>query len=157
VSTPPAPLNIGTLPVTNFMPPSGREFRFTNNTPVNLPAIGTSVTVVSFTVEQGYNGIINFFANEFIGGGFQDFAGAITWTLFTDFNVGVVAKGFANVTATYGNAANPAKLNGIRIKENQLVALVLNNISLVVAGQQLGGLLGGWYYPVSLEPPTFGF
>jgi hypothetical protein len=151
------PLNIGLLPVTNFMPATGRPFRFSSY--VTIPNQGAAATVVQFVVEQGYNGIINAFGNVFIGGGFQEGAGLISWTLFLDIKTNLPAKGFTNILASFGAVSNPATLPGIRIKENQTVTLVVNNANpgVVPAGQKIGGLLGGYYYPVSLEPPSLGF
>lgn len=146
---------ISQLPLSNFMPPSGVEFRPHGYVP--LPAIGASASVVQFLVPKGYNGILNRLANEFVGGGFQQGAGGVTWELFLDFVTGIPAPNFQNIVASLGSVNAPATLNGIRIKENQLVTLQVTNVSIVVAGQLIGGLFGGYYYPVSLEPPNLSF
>lgn len=143
------------LPLSNFMPPSGVEF--SPHAYVPLPAIGASAVVVQFPVPKGYNGILNRLANEFVGNGFQQGAGGVTWELFLDAVTGVPAPNFQNIVASLGSVNAPKILNGIRIKENQLVTLQVTNVNIIVAGQQIGGLLGGYFYPVSLEPPNFTF
>lgn len=143
------------LPISNYMPPEGVEFRPHGYIP--LPAVGVTAVVVQFTVPKGYNGVINFLANEFVGGGFQQGAGGVTWELYLDFTTLVPAPNFQSILASLGSVNNPAKLNGIRVKENQLVTLVVKNVSIVVAGQLIGGLLGGYFYPVALEPDNIAF
>lgn len=150
-------LSIERLPVQNFMPPEAREFRNANY--VAMPAQGAQAVVVQFTVPQGYNGLINRFGNVFVGGGFQEGAGLITYTLYADFNPGIVATGFNNIRASLGSIVAPTILNGIKIKENQVVTLVVNNANpgVVPAGQLVGGIIGGFYYPVQLEPKQIAF
>jgi hypothetical protein len=145
-------IEIVRLPVSNFMPDRGEEFR--RAAYVAIPAVGASAIVVQFKVPEGRNGMINALANVFVGGGFTEGQGGIVWQLFQDFTPGggVVAPDFDNIVASLGSVNNPAKLNGIRIKENQLVILLVKNVSVVVAGQFIGGLLGGYYYPIDLEP-----
>lgn len=150
-------VQIERLPVSNFMPPEGVEFR--PHAYVALPALGASAVVVQFTVPRGYNGIINRLANEFIGGGFQQGQGLINWALYLDYNTLVPAPNFQKIVASLGSVNNPTILNGIRIKESQLVTLLVNNTAggIPVAGQQIGGLLGGYYYPIDLEPANLTF
>lgn len=150
-------VSIERLPISNFMPPEGVEFR--PHAYVTIPAQGASKAVVSFVVPRGYNGILNRLANEFVGGGFQQGAGLITWQLFLDGNTGVPAPNFQNIAASLGSVNNPTTLNGIRIKENQLVELVTSNANpgVIPAGQLIGGLLGGYFYPVALEPDNITF
>jgi len=149
---------IARLPITNFMPPEGEEFRFVNY--VTIPAEdGLQHVVVQFKVPQGRNGMINRLANVFVGGGFQEGQGLITWQLWADFTPGIVVPNFDSIVASLGTVYNPAVMNGIRIKENQLVTLTVSNAvaGVVPAGQQIGGLLGGYFYPVDLEPPEIAF
>lgn len=153
------PHKISHLPVSNFMPSQGVEFRYHGGQ--TIPAIGGTINVVQFTVPKGLNGIINRLANVVNGPGYQDFAGTTTWSLFTDIVSGTLAPNFASfngsvqsgaITASLGQISNPSILNGIRIRESQVVTLQFNNVALAVAGQIIGGLLGGFFYPVSLEP-----
>lgn len=150
-----ATVSIERLPISNFMPPEGVEFR--PHGYVALPAQGSSAVVVAFTVPKGYNGIINRIANEFVGGGFQQGAGGVIWELILDAATDVPAPNFQEILASLGSVNNPAILNGIRIRENQNVQLQVENVSIVVAGQLIGGLLGGYFYPVALEPANLTF
>jgi len=142
-------IRIARLPLTNYIPPEGEEF--TPAAYVALPAIGASAVIVQFLVPEGRNGIVNRFANVFVGGGFTEGSGGVVWQLFQDFTVGAVVPNFDNIVSSLGSVNNAKVLNGIRIKENQLVTLVVKNVSIVVSGQLVGGLLGGFTYPIDLE------
>jgi hypothetical protein len=142
------------------MPPEGVPFRQVNY--VAIPAEGAGAVVVAIKVPQGRNGIITQLANVFIGAGFQEGAGLITWQLYLDGsqNPPLVAPYFNNIVASLGPVYNPAQLaGGISVKENQLVQLVVANANpgVPVAGQLIGGLLGGYFYPKQLEPAYIGF
>jgi hypothetical protein len=155
MSSPASPLIIWQLPISNFMPPGGVEWRPHKYVP--LPAIGATSVVVSRKIPTGSNAMLNRLANEFVGGGFQQGAGGVQWFLYIDYNELVPAPNFNLITASLGSVNNPTILNGIRVKEGLTVALVVKNVSIVVAGQQIGGLLGGYDYPKALEPQGFSF
>lgn len=135
------------LPVYLF--PSVDSESFDVCTGANLPSVGAQAVVVQFTVPEGRNGIIKRFGNVYIGSGFADFSGSLQWQLLLD---NTPVPNYENILASLGATANPAEVSSIRIKENQLVQLVINNISLIVGGAASGGRIGGWFYPVEEEP-----
>lgn len=150
---------VNRLPASNFMPPEGVAFENTGSIP--LPAIGASAFVLQFKVPQGFNGMIKRIANEFNGGAFSP--GACTWTIFVDATGvgtaqgGQAAKNFAAIPVSLGAVIAPSEIDGIRVKENYLVALQVTNVAVALAGQTIAGRLGGYFYPVSLEPPEISF
>jgi hypothetical protein len=143
------------LPVANFMPPEGEPFEFASY--VALPAIGANARVVSFLVPPGRNGMIKRLANVFVGGGFQEGQGGVVWKIFLDFTQAIVAPNFENIVASLGSVSAPSVVDGIRVREGQLVVLQVNNISIGVAGQLIGGRLGGYFYPKEFDQDTAGF
>jgi len=148
------------LPVTNFMPAQGEDFEA--HAYVALPAIGATAVVVSVLVPEGRHGFIKRIANVFVGGGFQEGQGGVIWQILQDANVGpaatpMVAPFFDNIVASLGSVSAPSTIDGIRIRESQLVQLIVKNVSIAVAGQVIGGRLGGYFYPVELDPETSGF
>jgi len=82
ILTPSCAVTVPQLPVQNFMPPGGKPFEFAAG--VALPAIGATVTVLSFTVPRGQNGFVRRIANVFVGGGSRIFparsCGKFCWT-----------------------------------------------------------------------------
>jgi hypothetical protein len=125
---------------------------------VALPAIGTSATILSFEVPDGYNGRIFQIAWDFVANG------ATTTGLFTQ---GVVP---AQLTATieidgtpvpdytasgfqWGFVDSPTGIAGIMLTENQTVTLLVTNVSVVVAAQFVEGRLGGYFYNKSSQVP----
>jgi hypothetical protein len=151
-------MQISRLPIVQAMPPEGESFRFAAY--VAIPAQGAQSVVVQFPVPQGVNAMIKRVANVYVGGGFQEGQGLITWQLYVDFQQGVVAPNFDNILASLGAVSNPPLLDdGIRARENQLVTLLVKNANpgVVPAGQLIGGLISGYFYPVDLEPVISSF
>lgn len=139
--------DVKTLPVLNFIPPSGVSFDFAAY--VALPAVAATSTIVSFTVPDGFNGVIQRLANVYVGTGFVEGSGSLIWQITA--NQGVV-RNYENILASLGAVSSPSQISGIFVKEGQLVVLQVNNVSLAVGGAQSGGRLGGYFYPTDLEP-----
>lgn len=149
---------ISRLPVTNFIPAEGEDFEA--HAYVGLPAIGASAVVVSVPIPEGRMAMLKRLANVFVGGGFQEGQGGVVWQILldgTDVNSPAVAPFFDNIVASLGSVSNPSQIDGIRCKESTLLQLIVTNVNIVVAGQFIGGRLGGYFYPTELDPPAAGF
>jgi len=122
-----------------------------------LPAIGAQVTILSFQVPIGRNGVINKVANNFVGGGWVAGTGDVIWKILVDGTPPPGATSYSAITDSLGSPALPTKIAGFRVFENQLVTVVgFNNPAganggVVVAGQRLGARLLGYLYPRDLE------
>jgi hypothetical protein len=146
------------LPVTNFMPAGGEDFEA--NSYVALPAIGASAVVVSVPIPDGRMAMVKRIANVFVGGGFQEGQGGVIWQILLDGTNAlnpVVAPFFDNIVASLGTVAAPSTIDGIRVREGNLLQLIVKNVSIVLAGQFIGGRLGGYFYPVELDPDDASF
>lgn len=130
-------------------PPDAESFHLAAG--IAIPAVSATVfsTVVTITCPPGRNGVLNRLANEFVGSGFVDFSGAIVYQLVRNPGSGITTaeRNYENITASLGLVQNPAKISGIRIFENDVIALVVRNNSIVPGGELIGGLLGGYFYP----------
>jgi hypothetical protein len=139
----------GTYQLPPWIYPPGEFWPIDQLNYVALPAIGANAAVVSFTVPPGHNGIIRSYANNFVGGGWTEGSGSVTWQITRDQ---AAVDGYDLILASLGSPANPVTHpSGFRIFENQLIQLVVFNISVVLAGQLSGGRLAGWYYPKMYE------
>ena len=118
---------------------------------VALPAIGAQANVLSFQVPLGQNGIINRVGNNFVGGGFNEGAGGVTWQILVDNAPPPGATNYDLILGSLGSPANPTPIAGFRIFENQVLTLVVKNVNIVVAGQLSGGRLLGYLYPREME------
>lgn len=141
------------------IPASGASYtkdHIENSAPaqVLLPAVGFSVVVVQFTVPPRRNGVIQWIANEFIGGAAWQGTGSLVWQILAD---GVPIQNYESIVSSYGTSAAPGVRAPILISESQLIQLVLNNVAVVPAGQVLTGLLSGWFYPIEAEPAGGGW
>lgn len=120
---------------------------------VALPAIGAQANVISFQVPLGRNGVIHKVANNFVGGGWVEGGGLVTWQILVDGAPPPGANSYDNILASLGSPANPVTIAGFRIYENQVLTLVVRNVApgVVVAGQLSGGRLIGYLYPREME------
>ncbi len=130
-------------------PPDSEPFHQASG--IVIPAQdGNFHPVVTIVCPQGRNGVLMLIANEFVGGGFQDFSGNIIWQILRNPGNGITTaeRNFENIQASLGTPQNPARLAAaIRIYENDVIQLAAKNVNIAPAGQFLGGLLGGWFYP----------
>jgi len=121
---------------------------------VALPAIGASAVIFSRTIDPGYNAIFRSLANNFVGGGWTEGSGAVTWQILVD---GAALPGYDAIPASLGSPANPVPHpSGFRIFESSTIQLIVTNVSVVLAGQLSGGRWQGFFYPKEFEDPNFG-
>lgn len=137
------------LPPHLYQPATGLPFN--PSTYIVIPAIGATSTIIQRTVPNGYQSVINQLGNNFVGGGFTDGSGALVWQLTLD---GVPYPNFDAIIASLGNPANPSLIGAVGAKERQVIALTIKNVSVVVAGQLIGGRLSGYDYPLELADAT---
>jgi hypothetical protein len=122
-----------------------------------VPAIGSSVTILTYVVPPGRNGVINKVACNFVGGGWVEGTGDILWRILIDGTPPPGATSYDAILASLGSPASPTGIAGFRIFENQVVTFVaFNNPAganggVVVAGQRVGARLLGWNYPTDIE------
>jgi hypothetical protein len=124
---------------------------------VLIGAIGTTVTIISYVVPPGRNGVIYKVANNFVGGGWVEGTGDLIWRILVDGTPPPGAVSYDAILASLGNPASPTEIPGFRIFENQVLQLVaFNNPAgpsggVIVAGQRVGARFVGWNYPTDIE------
>lgn len=129
-------------------PPDAESYHLASG--IVIPAMdGAFHTVVTITCPPGRNGVLNEIANVVVGGAWADFSGDAIWQLVRNPAPGITAaeRNYENIEASLGTIAQPAPISPIRIFENDVIALVIKNVDLPIAGEQVGGLLGGYFYP----------
>lgn len=139
------------LPIWLYPPVNWENIDVANY--ANLPAIGATATIVSFTVPIGRNGIVNKIANNFVGGGWTEGSGAVIWRILVDGTPPPGATSYDNIVNSLGSPAQPTGIAGFRIFENQVITVVIQNVSVILAGQLAGARLLGYFYPRHLEEP----
>ncbi len=110
---------------------------------------GAFHTVVTITCPPGRNGVLNKIANVVVGGAWSDFSGDAIWQIVRNPGTAITTaeRNYQNILASLGLIANPARISGIRIFENDVIAFVIKNVALPVSGEEVGALLGGYFYP----------
>lgn len=118
---------------------------------VTIPAMGQSEIVVSYQVTRGREGVIKAYANNYIGDGFQEGSGNLYWQYLRNGNP---IKFYEKVLASLGRVESPTEHpSGFRIFDNDLIQIVVFNVSINPAGQLIGGRLLGWQYPKKSQDP----
>lgn len=118
---------------------------------VALPAIAAQANVISFQIPLGRNGVIRKVACNFVGGGWTEGSGSVTWQILVDGAPPPGATSYDNILASLGSPANPVEIPGFRVFENQVLSVVVRNAAVVVAGQLSGARLIGYLYPREME------
>jgi hypothetical protein len=140
------------LDPTVYPPPEREPIDLFNY--VTLPAIGASAIIVVQQIEAGHNAIIRAYGNNFVGGGWVEGSGAVTWQILID---NAAVPGYDNILGSLGSPANPTyHPSGFRVMETQTLVLQVTNVSVVLAGQLSGGRLVGYYYPKEYDDPSRG-
>lgn len=112
---------------------------------ITLPAVGAGfATVLSFQMPLGYDGVIKFLSNNFLGGGFVDFSGDIIWAILAD---GRPIRNFSNIRANKGTVTIPRPISPIRVYSGQLIRYVVNHVANVGLAGQVICSLDGYLYP----------
>lgn len=135
------------LPVSLFPPANAVPFNEASY--IGIPAIGANANVIQFQVPQGYNGVIKWIANNFVGGGWVEGSGSLVYQISAD---GAPFRNHEDIVASLGNPSAPSEIAPLRIFENQIITLSVQNVNLAPSGQFIGGRLSGWFYPIDEEP-----
>jgi hypothetical protein len=139
----------------NEAPPN--SWPFVPNGSVVCPAIGSSAVICSEVVPSTKSGIIRYVANFSLAGpgisGWTPGDGSLVWQILRN---GTPFEYFNNIVIAFGLTENGgAPLSSpLRLRANDLVALVVNNVSLTPKGQWLVGLLNGHVFPARQDPST---
>lgn len=129
-------------------PPDSESFHEASG--ISMPAVdGNFHVVAQVTCPEGRNGVLNRIANVVVGGGWSDFSGDAIWRILRNPGAGIVAaeRNYENILASLGLVNAPTRISGIRIFENDIVQFVIQNVALPVAGEDVGAILGGYFYP----------
>jgi hypothetical protein len=109
-----------------------------------LGVVGTTTVVVTMTVPQGYDGVINGFNWNFTGGGFVQGSGDLQAQILRN---GVPVRNYDNILTERGSYEIARPIAPMRIWSNDVIELVVNHIANgLLSGNLLGGFVG-WFYP----------
>lgn len=111
---------------------------------VALPAIGASGTVVTLTVPPGYDGVINAFSWNFLGGGFTQNSGDIQVQLLRN---GAAIRNYDNILVEKGTIQVPRQISALRIYSNQTITMIVNHIANNTLNGNVVGSFVGYFYP----------
>jgi len=145
------PVAIRKLPPWLFATASSRNLIQVAAISIPAVSVGAFTPIVDFKIDPGKNGVIKWFANQYVGGGFTDGSGSLIWRLAID---GVAVPGFENIIVSLGTNQIPSEIAPVRLFAGRRVQLLVTNVSIVPAGQIIEGGIRGWLYPKDEEPPA---
>lgn len=112
---------------------------------------GAFHVVLTVTCPPGRNGVIKQLANVVVGGAWNDFSGDAIWQIVRNPGAGTsitaAERNYQDIEASLGLIASPAPISGIRIFENDVIQWRIKNVNLPAAGEEVGALFGGYFYP----------
>lgn len=117
---------------------------FDYETVAALPAIGASAVVVSFTVPDGYDGVINAYSWNFTGGGFTEGSGDLQAQVL---NNGAPVRNYDNILVEKGSTAIPRPIAPLRIYSGRTYSLIINHIANNLLTGNIVGSFVGYFYP----------
>lgn len=142
-------------PVTVDPPEAAEPFAWNNA--IVMPAVGATAAIVSFVVPPNRSGVIWRVGNgTALGGGIAQWvngSGDLIWQIIRN---GSPFKNMNDIRAIIGLVEQTGGLLSapLRLRANDTIALVVFNVAVPAAQQNIVGLLGGWYYPATQDPPT---
>lgn len=129
-----------------IMPANGVPFR--QAAAIDTPAAGSTATIVSYTVPQGFQATVRALAVVYEDALFVQGAGDLTWRLAID---NAYAQGYDSITTSIGSPANPAEIQGaIRVASGQTIEIEVDHAassSLPAGGTKCIAVIAGWLYP----------
>lgn len=124
-------------------PPEG-YFPYDFRTKIALPAVGTTVVVLSMQVPEGYDGVINGYSWNFTGGGFVEASGDIIVRILRN---DAPIRNFDNITAEAGTIQIPRPISPIRIYSTQIIEITVTHAANALLAGDIVGCLSGYFYP----------
>jgi hypothetical protein len=120
---------------------------------IDLPALSATGTVITYTVPPSRSGVIRWFANQLINSALLDGDPSVFWQF--NVNQGPAALSYGKFSVSLGAIALPAEIGLIRLRENDVISVLITNASIAVLNvppQRAGARVSGWLYPKDLDP-----
>lgn len=117
---------------------------FDNAAAQPLPAVAGSVVVVTHTVPEGYDGVINQFSWNFTGGGFVQGSGDLQAQLLRN---GIPIRNYENMLVEKGTIGIARAISPLRVYSNDIISLVVNHLVNGLLNGNVVASLVGYDYP----------
>lgn len=117
---------------------------FDKQTAVVMPVVGVTATVVSITVPDGMDGVINAFSWNDTGGGFVQGSGDLVAQVLRN---SAAIRNFENILVEKGTIQQPRTISPIRIFSQQVISITINHVANGLLSGNIVGCLQGYFYP----------
>lgn len=117
---------------------------FDPSTSIVLGAVGTQTIIITLVVPDGYDGVINGYSWNFLGGGFVDGNGDIQAQILRD---GAAVRNYDNILTEKGTIGMARQISPLRLWSGQTIKLVVNHIANPLLNGNVIGSFTGYFYP----------
>jgi hypothetical protein len=130
------------LPPWYYPPPNFQAFDV--QAVLATPATGTTGTILTLTVPQGYSSAVRRISLNVIGPGFVQGSGSMIFSITVD---NAPYKNYAQILTEMGSFQNPRPTDGVLANSGQVYRVLVQNVSYSALGTNIVASLGGWFYP----------
>lgn len=102
------------------------------------------VDVINFIVPNGFDAVIQRYANNYNGGGWIQGSGQLVWRMLRN---GQAIRNYDNILISFGFGGVGGTTNGIRLTSGDMFEFQVANNSLAGAVNQITCYVGGYFYP----------
>jgi len=115
---------------------------------IDLPAVGTESTILTFQVPTGYDGVATWYSLNFTGGGFEQGSGDIVWRIYRN---NVAERNFENILTERGSLQVPRPIANLQLFSRDLIKITVTHAANVLLNGKVVGSIAGYYYPNQLS------
>ena len=132
-------------------PPGFRPFDYQAS--INVPAVGVETTVLTFTADIGFGGVIKRIACVFSGSGFIPGSGSLIWRVQINGNP---HDGYGAITSSLGTDSVAEGIEGgIIFQPRDVIEVTVLNSLLALVGGITICRLAGYKVPESVIGPSY--
>lgn len=128
-------------------PPEGNQPMNELGSVLGQGTANTTPILLSFTIPDGWDGLIKWIILQYTGTNFINNSGSLTWALRVN---GLYIKGYHNIKSQFSGTSNGLEINpGIVVKSGNLVEIIcsVSNVFVPEGGSELIGGVSGYIYP----------
>lgn len=106
--------------------------------------VSTPTTILTLEVPEGWDGIVSKIANVYIGTGFTEASGDLTWAILVNGNQPV--KNYGEIITTFGSVAQPRDISGFIVRSKQTVQYKFTYTNPGLAAGSVYAALSGYFW-----------
>lgn len=111
---------------------------------VALPAVGAAAIVLTYTVPEGYDGVVKYLSCNLTFCGFTEGSGDVTWRLQIN---GKPVENFSLITVEKGTIEIPRPISPLRLFSKDIIQWIVTHVANAGLVGSVNCSLNGYIYP----------